>query len=54
MHLTFAVETVSRYTVTPGLLGFALFAFLGAAVFLLARSLRKHLGRIDVDGDRDS
>lgn len=44
---------VSQYVATPGLLGFSVFAFLGLGVFLLARSMRKHLGRIDVDASRD-
>ena len=49
-----AAGGVSPYVATPGLLGFTLFAFLGLAVFLLARSMSKHLKRIDVNGERDS
>lgn len=48
-----ASDGVSPYIATPGLLGFALFAFLGIGVFLLARSMTKHLKRINVDGDSD-
>lgn len=51
MYLTFAGVLVSKWVATPGLLGFALFAFLGLGVFLLARSMMKHLRKIDVDRD---
>jgi hypothetical protein len=35
--------------VSPGLLGFVFWVFLGAAVFLLARGLTKQLKRVDFD-----
>ncbi|MBO0827077.1 MAG: hypothetical protein J2P24_04775 [Streptosporangiales bacterium] len=38
--------------VTPGLLGFIVFALLGLALFLLVRSMNKHVRRVDVPGDR--
>lgn len=44
---------VSRYVASPGLLGFAVFALLGLALFFLIRSMNKHLRRVDVDGKRD-
>jgi hypothetical protein len=37
--------------VTPGLLGFIVFALLGLALFLLLRSMNKHVRRVDVPAD---
>jgi hypothetical protein len=37
--------------VTPGLLGFVVFALLGLALFLLLRSMNKHVRRVDVPAD---
>lgn len=37
--------------VTPGLLGFIVFALLGLALFLLVRSMNKHVRRVDVPED---
>jgi hypothetical protein len=37
--------------VTPGLLGFIVFALLGLALFLLLRSMNKHVRRVDVPDD---
>lgn len=51
LHSLPLAASVSRWDVTPGLLGFALFAFLGVAVFFLVRSMNKHLKRIRVDRD---
>jgi len=38
-------------TVSPGLLGFLSFLFLGIAVFLIARGLNKQLKRVTFDED---
>jgi hypothetical protein len=38
-------------TVSPGLLGFLSFLFLGIAVFLIARGLNKQLKRVSFDED---
>lgn len=38
--------------VTPGLLGFIVFALLGLALFLLVRSMNKHVRRVDVPEDQ--
>lgn len=56
-----AAEELNEYTVTPGILGFIVFAVLGVAVWILLRSMSRHLGRIDfeepgsgTDGDHAS
>ena len=45
------IAAVSPDTVTPGLLGFTVFALLGLALFLLIRSMNKHLRRVNVPDD---
>ncbi|ARQ68881.1 hypothetical protein [Streptomyces marincola] len=40
-------EELNEYTVTPGVLGFIVFAILGVGVWVLLRSMSKHLGKID-------
>jgi hypothetical protein len=42
-------EELNDYTVSPGILGFIVFAVLGVAVWILLRSLSRHLGRIDFE-----
>nr|WP_079032457.1 hypothetical protein [Streptomyces specialis] len=46
--LPLAAEELNEYTVTPGVLGFIVFAVLGVAVWLLLKSMSKHLRRISV------
>ncbi|RKN07590.1 hypothetical protein [Streptomyces radicis] len=41
-------EELNEYTVTPGVLGFIVFAVLGVGVWILLKSMSKHLGRIAV------
>ena len=43
-----AASDLNEYTVTPGVLGFIVFAVLGVAVWILLKSMSKHLGRISV------
>lgn len=42
--------------VTPGVLGFLVFAVLGLAVWMLLKSMNRHIGKVDFDkqpaGDR--
>jgi hypothetical protein len=45
--LTLAEQDLNEYTVTPGVLGFIVFAVLGVGVWILLKSLSRHLGRID-------
>ncbi|MGY1454481.1 hypothetical protein [Streptomyces sp. SS8] len=35
--------------VTPGVLGFLVFAVLGLAVWMLMKSLNRHIGRVDFE-----
>ena len=44
---------VDEDRVTPGLLGFAVVAALGVATWLLIKSMRSRLGKIDVEEDAD-
>ncbi len=40
-------EELNEYTVTPGVLGFIVFAVLGVGVWILLKSMSKHLGKVD-------
>ncbi|MGP3967027.1 hypothetical protein [Streptomyces sp. 6N223] len=40
-------KELDEYTVTPGVLGFIVFAVLGVGVWILLKSMSKHLGKID-------
>jgi hypothetical protein len=40
-------KELDKYTVTPGVLGFIVFAILGVGVWILLKSMSKHLRRID-------
>lgn len=42
-------EELDDTKVSPGILGFLVFALLGGAVWLLAKSMNRHLKRIDFD-----
>jgi hypothetical protein len=46
-------KELDEYSVTPGVLGFIVFAVLGVGVWILLRSMSRHLGRIAFDEDRD-
>ncbi|KQV23939.1 hypothetical protein ASE03_03085 [Kitasatospora sp. Root187] len=47
MHLTtLAAETFDKAKVTPGLLGFVVFAALGVATWFLVKSMNKQFGRV--------
>ncbi|MDT0321611.1 hypothetical protein [Streptomyces millisiae] len=51
--LPLAAQPLNEYTVTPGVLGFIVFAVLGVAVWILLKSMSRHLGRISVkESDR--
>lgn len=45
--LPLAQEKLDEFTVTPGLLGFVVFAALGLAVWMLLKSMNRQLKRID-------
>jgi hypothetical protein len=40
-------KELDEYTVTPGVLGFIVFAVLGVGVWFLLKSMSRHLGKID-------
>lgn len=42
-------KELDEYTVTPGVLGFIVFAVLGVAVWILLKSMSRHLGKIDFE-----
>ncbi|WP_052851482.1 hypothetical protein [Streptomyces avicenniae] len=46
--LPLASKELNEYTVTPGVLGFIVFAVLGVGVWFLLKSMSRHLGRISV------
>ncbi|TDC70213.1 hypothetical protein [Streptomyces hainanensis] len=46
--LPLAEKDLNEYTVTPGVLGFIVFAVLGVAVWVLLKSMSRHLGRVSV------
>lgn len=45
---------LDEFTVTPGALGFVVFAALGLAVWMLLRSMTKQLNRIDIKESGDT
>ena len=46
--LPLAEQKLTEYTVTPGVLGFVVFAFMGLALWGLLKSMSKQLKKIDV------
>ncbi|MET7638184.1 hypothetical protein [Streptomyces sp. NPDC005438] len=42
-------EELDKNKVTPGVLGFLVFAALGAAVWMLMKSMNRHMQRVDFD-----
>ncbi|MFI9205391.1 hypothetical protein [Streptomyces sp. NPDC053048] len=49
-HLVpFAAEELDKNKVTPGVLGFIVFAVIGGAVWLLMKSMNKHMKRVDFE-----
>ena len=47
------ILAVDESKVRPGLVAFLVVLGMAVALYFLLRSLAKHLGRIDVDRDRD-
>ncbi|SOD62109.1 hypothetical protein SAMN06297387_104279 [Streptomyces zhaozhouensis] len=47
--MTPLAKELTEYTVTPGVLGFVVFAVLGVGVWVLLKSMSSHLGRIDFE-----
>ncbi|EST23748.1 hypothetical protein N566_25405 [Streptomycetaceae bacterium MP113-05] len=42
-------KELDESTVSPGVLGFVVFALLGLAVWMLMKSMNKHMKRVDFD-----
>jgi hypothetical protein len=42
-------QELDENKVTPGLLGFVVFAVLGAAVWMLMKSMNRHMNRVDFE-----
>ncbi|WP_017239795.1 hypothetical protein [Streptomyces sp. SS] len=45
----FAAEELDKNKVTPGVLGFVVFAALALAVWLLMKSMNRHMGRVSFE-----
>ncbi|WNI22806.1 hypothetical protein [Streptomyces sp. ITFR-16] len=48
-HLVPLAEELDKNKVTPGVLGFIVFAALAAGVWLLMKSMNRHMGRVDFE-----
>ena len=48
-----AFDTVTKGDVSPGLLGFLVVAGLGFALYLLVKSMRKQISRIEVPSEAE-
>ncbi|MYV72192.1 hypothetical protein GT043_41045 [Streptomyces sp. SID2131] len=45
----FAAEELDKNKVTPGVLGFVVFAVLALAVWMLMKSMNRHMGRVSFE-----
>ncbi|MEV4424657.1 hypothetical protein ACN9M0_23225 [Streptomyces sp. R-07] len=45
----FAAEELDKNKVTPGVLGFVVFAALAVAVWLLMKSMNRHMGKVSFE-----
>ncbi|GGL11309.1 hypothetical protein [Planomonospora parontospora] len=48
-----AFDTVPKGDVSPGLLGFLVVAAMGLALFLLVKSMRKQISKIELPSETD-
>ncbi|MFI0774809.1 hypothetical protein [Streptomyces sp. NPDC021212] len=48
-HLVPLAKDLDENKVTPGLLGFVVFALIGGAVWLLMKSMNKHMNKVDFE-----
>ncbi|MEU8822483.1 hypothetical protein [Streptomyces sp. NPDC048636] len=48
-HLVPLAKELDENKVTPGVLGFIVFALIGGAVWLLMKSMNKHMKKVDFD-----
>ncbi|MFC7796676.1 hypothetical protein [Streptomyces cinereoruber] len=45
----FAAEELDKNKVTPGVLGFVVFAVMALAVWMLMKSMNRHMGRVSFE-----
>ncbi|MEU9110218.1 hypothetical protein AB0D04_00105 [Streptomyces sp. NPDC048483] len=48
-HFVTLADTFDKNKVTPGVLGFLVFAVIGGAVWLLMKSMNKHMRKVDFE-----
>ncbi|WP_435864325.1 hypothetical protein [Streptomyces sparsogenes] len=48
-HLVPLAKELDQNKVTPGVLGFIVFALIGGAVWLLMKSMNKHMKKVDFE-----
>lgn len=53
-HLVPLAEELDKNKVTPGVLGFIVFAALAVGVWLLMKSMNRHMGKVDFDEAPDA
>ncbi|MFF1924537.1 hypothetical protein ACFVW8_28705 [Streptomyces sp. NPDC058221] len=53
-HLVPLAEELDKNKVTPGVLGFIVFAALAAGVWLLMKSMNRHMGKVDFEEAPDA
>ncbi|MFE5486573.1 hypothetical protein [Streptomyces sp. NPDC056527] len=49
----FAAEELDKNKVTPGVLGFVVFAVMAVAVWMLMKSMNRHMGKVSFDEGAD-
>ncbi|MER5224821.1 hypothetical protein [Streptomyces flaveus] len=52
-HLVPLAAEVDEDKVTPGVLGFIVFAVMAVAVWGLMKSMNRHMGKVDFEEDKD-
>ncbi|MFC6062520.1 hypothetical protein [Streptomyces ochraceiscleroticus] len=53
-HLVPLAKDLDENKVTPGVLGFIVFAVIGGAVWLLMKSMNKHMRKVDFEQQPDT
>ncbi|TSB17596.1 hypothetical protein FNJ62_27195 [Streptomyces benahoarensis] len=48
-HFVTLADSFDKDKVTPGILGFIVFAVIGGAVWLLMKSMNRHMGKVDFE-----
>ncbi|MEU3709132.1 membrane protein [Streptomyces catenulae] len=48
-HFVALADSFDKDKVTPGILGFIVFAVIGGAVWLLMKSMNRHMGKVDFE-----